>query len=369
MKELAIYIKPTNYCNVDCDHCYLPQSVRDNKETISTDKLKGVYEFCVSVAKKEGFDSIMLIWHGGEPMMLSPEWYEEAHKIADDVIGKGKYISTIQTSLLPYNSKWNEVIKNRFGNFVGTSVDFSAREFRGSNEKYLDTFMKRIELLKSNNIDFIPSFVPATSEIDSAAEITNWFIKNGFNYFNFERYTNVENKKDINYPSNIMHSNFMIDMFDRLMELQKLGVKAPIVKPIVAAILGVEYRQPGDRWGTSCQSSFIVVEPNGNLNTCPDRAVNEKPFSNISSGADAFIKSKGRRFWIRESVLGHKEDHCAVCEYRTWCKSGCPINPNNPKDRFQQDCSGYKKFLNHVKKYLNSENKNIALEYTTNEWN
>lgn len=370
MSSLVVYIKPTNYCNVDCEHCYLPLETRQNKETISFDKLREVFEFSAKVVKKEKHQGVEIIWHGGEPMMLSPEWYEKAHVIADEVFEKEDmpYFASIQTSLLPYNKGWNNLIKKRFYNFVGTSIDFSTRSFNGSNEKYIDTFMKRINLLRDSDIDVTPGFVPAKSEINAGKNIVRWFVDNGFNYFNFERYTNYTNKNDINYPSNIDYSNFMIDVFDELMSIQESGEMAPVVKPIVAAINGVKFGYSGDRWGTTCQSLFIIVEPNGDLNTCPDRANVEEPFSNIDDGHTAFLRSKKRRLWIRESMISHKGNHCLNCEYRSWCKSGCPINPNDPNSEFHQECAGYKKFLNHVKSYLDSDKEKFAIEYLSNKW-
>ncbi len=366
MKELTVYIKPTNYCSVDCEHCYLPVETRADKTTISEDKLRKVFYFSKEIAKREGYDYVMLIWHGGEPMMLHPDWYEKAHVIADECFGDTTYHSTIQTSLIPYSEKWNEVIKKRFNNFVGTSIDFKTRTFKGSNEKYLDTFMKRIHALDEAKIDCIPGFVPSRQDIPHASKIVDWFIDNDFYRFNFERYTNLHNKNDMDYPSNLSHSKFMIDMFDKLMEIQEQTGKAPIVNPIIPAIRGVAYGIPGERWGTTCQSAFIIVEPNGNLNTCPDRAMHEEPFSNIDDGVSAFQRSPLRRKWIRVSGLTHKGEHCSQCEYRDWCQSGCPITPNSPEDKFHKECSGYKTFLNHIKKYLASNKREVALSYLQN---
>lgn len=36
---LTVYLKPTNYCNVGCDFCYLPEDVRANKARMSADTL------------------------------------------------------------------------------------------------------------------------------------------------------------------------------------------------------------------------------------------------------------------------------------------------------------------------------------------
>ncbi|MGZ7506321.1 radical SAM protein [Vibrio parahaemolyticus] len=363
MKVLSVYVKPTNFCNIDCDHCYLPEEVRANKKTISFDELRKAYGFVKDVALREKFDDIHFIWHGGEPMMLEPDWYEEAHKIADEVFGEREYGTSIQTSLIRYSSKWDGLINDRWDAFVGSSIDFSARTIRSSTDSYIDLWMKRVNKAREAGITVIPGFVPSKNEIGKEKEIVSWFVENGFEAFNFERYTNFLNKPDFNYPSNKEHSLFMINLFDELMRMMEEEGSAPDVKPIYAAIRGVKDKVSGDRWGTNCQSSFIVIEPNGDINTCPDRSSVEKPFSNFKDGADAFLNSKSRRKWIRMSVVKHKGEHCLNCEYNTWCQSGCPINPNKPFDPKVADCSGHKLFLNHVKQFLNSEKGEIAVKY------
>lgn len=363
MNSIVAYIKPTNHCTVDCEHCYLPEEVRANKSVMSFEDLRKAYHFIRDVAEREDADYIEIIWHGGEPLMLTPEWYEEAHQIADDVYGEGRYFSSVQSSMIPYSKKWNELVHKRWDSFIGSSMDFSSRAVKGSVESYAKLWMKRVNLARESGILVIPSFVPSKNELGKANMILEWFEANKFEKFNFERYTNFTDKSDMNYPSNKDHSNFMIELFDALMQRMEETGKAPDVKPIYAAIRGVKYGQPGDRWGTSCQSSFIIIEPNGDINTCPDRANSEKPFTNFKNGVDSFLESKGRRRWITQTAVKHKGGHCLECEYSSWCQSGCPIVPNKPFDPKVADCSGYKLFLNYVKNYLNSDKGDIAIKY------
>lgn len=360
--SLTAYIKPTNYCSVGCEHCYLPEGVRANHLVMSKETLADTARMLLEMAKKEKSPTLHIIWHGGEPMMLSPEWYWEACDILDDIIGPGYYTQSFQTSLLPYKSSWKKIFNEKFDSFVGSSIDFSQRKVKSSSEAYLDLWMRKVTNARNDGIYVVPGMVPTKNEIGKGKEIVEWFIENEFAEFNIERYSKVGGHF-LDWPTNKQHGQFLTEVFDTLMKKKSLGEQIPYVKLIVAAIGGVLFQQPGERWGGTCQRLFIVIEPDGSLNTCPDRASHEKAYSNVSDGAGAFIVSPERRHWIRVQNITHKKDHCQTCEYQSWCKSGCPVTPNGPSDG-QTECSGYKTFLNHVKEFCNTEKGRVmALDY------
>lgn len=360
--SLAIYLKPTNYCNIDCEHCYLLPETRADKYVMTDEALEKTAQFVKDLAIKENHDSVHFIWHGGEPMILPPDYYENASKILDRVIGSEYYTQSIQTSLIPYRSNWKEVIHNRFGSHVGTSIDFTQRQVKSSQDDYITLWLKKVKMAKDDGIRMTPGIVPTRHEVKKAGKLIDWFSDNDFPFFNVDRFSQY-GEKTFDWPSNAQHAEFLIGLFDRMMERRSNGERCSYINVLIAGIRGVLYGMPGDRWGTPCQKEFIVVEPDGSLNTCPDRAHHEKPFSNIEDGPEAFQQSSGRRKWIRIQNITHKKDHCSTCEFNSWCKSGCPVTPNGPSDG-QEECSGYKTFLLHIKNTLKDEKAlQVALDY------
>lgn len=362
--SLSIYLKPTNFCTVDCEHCYLPEETRADKSSMSFEKLEETALFLLDMIEKEKHEMLHITWHGGEAMMLKPEWYEQAIEVLDRVIGKGRYTQSMQTSLIPYSSKWKNLLESRFDSFIGSSIDFTQRKIRNNAGSYLSKWMEKVELARADGMYIVPGMVPTRFEVGKGKEIVDWFVDNGFKEFNIERYSKIGTTGNpLDWPRNHHHSQFITEVFDAIFDRIKNNEKAPYVKLIVAAIQGVLHGVPGDRWGGKCQKEFIVIEPDGSLNSCPDRALHEKPFSNIDDGADGFIKSPDRRNWIRVQEITHKGSHCIPCEYRNWCRSGCPVTPNGI-DQGEKECSGYKMFLNHVKEFLKDENNlRLANEY------
>lgn len=359
---LNVYMKPTNFCSVDCEHCYLSKKVRSNPFVISDESLIKVATFIKNLSEKQSDDEKpFIIWHGGEPLMLKPEWFMNAIKILDNVLGKDNYSQAIQTSLIPYNKKWNELIHEKFGSSIGSSIDFSQRTIRGSNQKYLDTWLKKVEIATKDGIYVYPSTVPTKSEMGNAEKIINWFIEHNFSDFNFSRYVDMTDKSE-NAIRNLDFSHFLIDVLKIIIKKQKNKEKTPTIRIIQSAINGVYNYSPGEQWGTNCQQNTIIVEPNGNLNTCPNRTSHEETFGSAFNQIDDFMLSESRRKWIRYQKFNHIKKQCIECEYRDWCKSACPLIPNDI-NLLETECSGYKVFLDYVKKQLKSENKDILVKY------
>ncbi|MFK4132052.1 radical SAM protein [Pseudomonas luteola] len=362
---LTIYIKPTNFCNIGCEHCYLPEDVRANKNRMSPAKLEEVARFAKDMMERDGHKRLSVIWHGGEPMTLPPTYYRMAGEIFDNIIGYSNYRESIQTSLIPYTKEWAELVKARFNGVIGSSLDFSLRSIKGSSEDYINLWMKKVDLARQDRITVIPGMVPTRLQLGKGSSIIEWMVERQFYEFNIDRYSAIGSTSSIERPSNLHHAKFMTELFDACMKRIKNGLAAPKINVVTAAISGVLYGNPGDRWGTSCQRDFIVIEPDGSTNTCPDRAMHEKPYSNTGDGANQFASSKDRLKWIMIADITHKKSHCLNCEFRTWCKSGCPVTPNG-RDEGENECSGYKSFLLHIGKFAESEeNLKLCEQYLT----
>jgi len=326
------------------------------------DTIKQTAEMVLNLAERENHIGIHFVWHGGEPLMLQPDYFYEAGEAIESVLGKGYFTESLQTSMIPYTSKWAPIVKERYASSIGTSVDFTQRKIKGNNENYLEFFLKRVEQARADGLYLTPGMVPTRHELGKGKAIVEWAIEHEFIELNMERYSSVGSTNSIDRPSNKQHSMFLIEVFDAVLSSLKTRGYAPYINTMVGAIMGIVFNNPYDRWGTKCQREFLVVEPNGSLNTCPDRAMHEKPFSNTKDGVEVFMKSE-RRNWIRVMDVTHKKDHCMGCENLSWCNSGCPITPNG-RSEGEDDCSGFKFFLNHVRRTLeDKDNYELLLKY------
>ncbi|GGF91972.1 MULTISPECIES: radical SAM/SPASM domain-containing protein [Cysteiniphilum] len=365
---LTVYLKPTNYCNVGCDHCYLSEATRAEKNKLSLNKLEIVCKRIKELMHSERKKKLHIIWHGGEPLTISAKTYAEMFDVID--MHFPDHTESMQTSLIPLKDEHISIIRDRFNFEIGSSIDFSQRKIKGSSERYFDLWLNKVALAREANIDVYPGVVPTRNEIGREKEIISFFIDNNFDYVNFERY-NIFGLKEVpsDWPTNYEHSMFLIELFNIVMSQVHNQEKTIYIKQIIAGINGVIHGMPGDRWGTTCQKDFLVIEPDTGVNTCPDRSSHEKHFVKLDQikSIQELQQSPLRKSWIKTQGLHHFNNFCMKCDYRLWCKSGCPI-----ASKFNDgECSGYKLFLNHIKKYREASNDNEGrlIQYARREAN
>jgi radical SAM protein with 4Fe4S-binding SPASM domain len=358
---ISAYLKPTNFCNVDCSHCYLPEAVRANKDRMTPETIHKVMQFLKEMQIKGKHDGLFLIWHGGEPLTLPINYFEMAGKIIDEYFPGQQLIEAVQTSLIPYRREHAKIVKERWRGEIGSSIDFNTRQVKGSVEEYQKLWMMKVEMARSDDILVIPGMVPTKKDCANAKGIYKWFMDRDFWIWSIDRYTSVGQVLP-EMSTNREHAQFLIDLFDETIKSIREQGKAPYIKAVVAGVSGVLYDTPGDRWGGTCQSDFIVINPDGRLNNCPDKDSFEESYGNINTGFSSFEASPLRKKWIRIQQAGHRIDECYNCENASWCKSGCPITGNACTiNGVVDECSGYKSFITHVRNFLKQDKDNKAL--------
>lgn len=356
---ISAYLKPTNRCNVGCSHCYLPESVRMTSNRMGMDTVRRSAEFLAEMQARQRKSSTLVIWHGGEPLVMPPDWYMQAGEILDEVLPG--HVETMQTSLIPFREEFVDLVRSRFSSFLGSSVDFSQRRLNGSVEAYHELFMKKVDLARSNGITVAPGVVPSLHDVGRERFIVDWFVDRGFKSFNIDRY-NAYEAHFPDRPNNAEHSRFLIGLLDALLERMETSGEAPVVGAVRAGIQGVLFGLPGDRWGGSCMTDFVIIEPDGGLNNCPDKSTLEPHLSHLDAGYGGFAGSMLRRKWIRHQAVGHQNSYCTGCENLHFCKTGCPITPNAPELE-GGECSGYKSFLSHVRRLSTGPKASVLKAY------
>lgn len=325
----TIFIKPTNFCDNECEYCFLSTNVRAQSETMNRETLRQVAKFLQDLAKS--YSPIRVVWHGGEPLSVSIDWYKDAEAIFDSY--NFEYSESMQTSLPHCNKEVVEFIKQRMNGFIGISPNYGK-----STEM---EWLSRVETLRANGVKTVPTIVITKENMQDPKIVLDWVKKNGFVLFRIERMNSVD-AEIVDRPNNLEQSKYYIALFNEIMKRYQCGDKY-FCNTVYSAINGVLNRRGGERWGGQCQSFLAVVEPNGDINTCPDRVDKESPMGNVNDGVEAFFLNKKRIKWVRHQMHGHRAEKCMSCDFLDFCGSACPITEHESRE-----CAGYYRFLKYI---------------------
>ncbi|WP_399499048.1 radical SAM protein, partial [Streptomyces sp. P17] len=67
-----LVLQPTPFCNIDCTYCYLPH--RSSKKRLTFELAEIIFKKLLAFPTIG--ESVTIVWHAGEPMVLSVSYYE-----------------------------------------------------------------------------------------------------------------------------------------------------------------------------------------------------------------------------------------------------------------------------------------------------
>jgi uncharacterized protein len=159
-KVTSYVIKVASRCNLDCSYCYmynlgdqtyLKQPKFMSKETV-TALARRLYAYCSRSETK----FINIIFHGGEPLLLSKEYYTQFMDILAQTCPGIEFSFAIQTNGVTLNSDWYKFLNNAKVR-IGISLDGPKpfhdefRLFHNGKGSY-DEVAEAIKLGKSNEL-------------------------------------------------------------------------------------------------------------------------------------------------------------------------------------------------------------------------
>ena len=356
MSFLQCYLKPSDWCPLACRHCYLPRSVRADRHLMTVSVLDACRELLLSFCARMGIARVHILYHGGEPLLVPPHWYDvAAERLVAPLSRAGLHVEeSLQTALLPFREEHVALVRERLSGSLGISVDFAPhRHVGGSSDRALAALERQIDAAHSHGISLSPTFVVGRGDAGRVPFILDWMSDHGFSHFQCERYNDfgvqVGHAPDPLRPTNAEHASFLGTLLDVSLARLASGRAVARAGPILSALGGVRHAVAGDRWGTDCARHFLVIGPRGELHTCPDRALHEPPYALAEEGVSAFLGGALRRRWIRYAALGHHDPLCDGCIERPWCRSGCPITEQTDAEISGGECAGYRTFLTHLR--------------------
>lgn len=340
----------TTLCNISCKYCYLPLEDRNRKEQISiATVLKTIENLLNSNLISE---SIEILWHAGEPMVLPIEFYKDIfNKIRSLIPMSIKISHSFQTNATLITDEWCDFIKNE-NLEIGISLDGPQflNDLNRLNKGNKSTFTKvisGIEKFKKHSIDLHIISVLTDSSLNYSKEIFDFFHGLSIKSLGF----NVEEIEGAHYLSSFSgkHSEYIktrtTSFFESFFKLYldnekpfKLREYEWVKQRILYADLTNKKHHNSD---LTEPYAIITVDTKGNYTTFSPELITQKSKNNddfilgniFTSNFKQSIKTKKFKQIYSEILAGINV--CKnECEYFSLCRGGTPSNKNSEHGLF-----------------------------------
>lgn len=340
-KKLELLVlQPTPFCNLDCDYCYLPE--RNNHKVMDF----GVLEAIAWKVFSAGLPSevLSIVWHAGEPLVVSREWYRKAISIMHRHCRDGvSLVHNIQTNGVLVDDAWCEFFLDHQIR-VGVSIDGpmwlhdAHRRTRSGNGTHAQV-MRGVEALKRNGVPFHVICVLTSDSLPCADELFDFFEALGQTCLCF----NIDEIEAANGESSLLgekcdeQANDLAfrHFFSRM--VQRHRVKKSIQYRIreIDSVLGALRSPHFGKLGANCQNQagrILTVAWDGSFYTfSPELAgVSHPQLGRLSLGNilfDSLPPQANGPFDAQEAEIRAGVERCkAECKYFDLCLGGAPSN-------------------------------------------
>jgi len=347
---LAIIVKPTYDCNMSCEYCSVeghPTSPRMSRATV--DKLfERVTDFC-------GTDiPIYLIWHGGEPLLMGPDFYRHIGEKTREYRGFN-IVNALQTNATLLSDEFIDVIVEH--NFrVSTSIDGPAEiHNRSRRDRFgkptFERTMGAVARLKARGIPVGAIAVLTKSNKDYMPEIYGFFNEAQIHL----RINPVQlhgkaasNREDVAITPK-EYGREMIKIFDMWYHDPDARIMVDPFRVIIGNIItdstySCDFRR-------QCHAEVMSVSPAGGVYPCGQFNGNEDYYLGDirEQGFDEILDSPGMARLLQrvpENIAA-----CRACRYAEICNCGCTASAVcRNGDIMQPDfyCAGRRMLFQHI---------------------
>jgi len=332
--ELLV-IQPTPFCNIDCRYCYLPN--RNAKAVVAPATLANLFTQVFASGWLE--DSLSVVWHAGEPMVVPIGFYRDAFQLIDRAKPRELTVThSFQTNGTLIDDAWCEFFAEAHVN-LGVSIDgpklFHDRNRRTrSGHGTFDKTIAGIRRLRRHNVTFHVISVLSAVSMAAPREMFDFYVEEGIERVCF----NVEESEGDHVSQSFADSDVEGAYYRFLGEFWRLSSAMPgkikFIREVEHALQQV-IRPKDAPFSNQLVEPFAITSMDwaGNISTFSPELLGLKNaqygdflLGNINRDALVEMPQRGNLARMLKDIQAGVAMCRERCEYFSVCGGGEPVN-------------------------------------------
>jgi uncharacterized protein len=328
-----VVVQPTPFCNINCRYCYLPQ--RSDRTVMPQSTVETLFARVFSSGWASG--ELTIIWHAGEPLVVSPDFYAHAFRTIETLRPASVQLRhSLQTNGMLISKEWCDLFKSwQVG--VGVSID-GPRQFNDANrltrtgKSTFDQALEGIRMLRSEGVPFHVITVLSAASLEAPEALLEFYRAEGIEdvCFNVEEsegdhVSALFSDADVQARFRAFLSRFwqLARQDERIRFIREIdGMLSRVFRPEGAGLKNIQVEPFG----------MLNVDCRGNVSTfSPELLGLKRPeysdfiIGNVHTDSlEDMRNSAALRALTRDIAAG--VEVCRRCEYFSVCGGGAPVN-------------------------------------------
>ncbi len=338
-----VTMKLTPGCNLKCTYCNV-EAVTPKTPKMEIERFKRIADLLVKNTKSH---FIGLEFHGGEPLLLSDEWYEEATSYGRALAREHNKI--IEFPLVTNGTMLSEKRLNnlrRLGIRLCISCDGPPAindELRGAGQRV----ERALKLVHDHRADKGVITVLSPSNWNRMPEVMDWFDEVGVHDFTINFLQPQGRGMDSDLISGEQMFSAMRDIFEHMHANE---VKVHEAETLLRVQRYAAGRDPAPKLHCSefgCQAgrTYVAVDHFGTMHAC-GTDLNNHPIGHIDA---PFNEGEYKKTLEKLHDKGPWVMRCFDCEAKEICNHGCPTTDYNSDEFKEHECKATKLLWDYFK--------------------
>lgn len=353
-KTFLYQINVTRDCNLRCTHCYIHSDVKANSKKMTYDQLMDIGKGIVEHMKEINYSRAEIHIIGGEPTMLGLDFFKNAIPEFKKMVKGHDFTAEV---MMVSNLLHPDIVEMcSYFDRITTSYEIDSRfvSLKGVYKPKLEkNWLENVKKLQSAGIEVgVTTAMTKPVIAFGAKKLLDYFYENDIKQIHFGFFI-PEGDGLVNYsdimPAFSETSQFLIDSANWYLEKRDTDPNL-WVNPFESMLSAVNSDEPLDDIVCPIISGSIDINWDGNAATCLEAGGAKEPewSGNVFEHGIASITA-AEHFMKKVLEASKPQRICHTCEEYRICRSGCGVLFKFFDPVLDDECPGFKRFIQFVK--------------------